>query len=578
MLKENYQSVESTKYLIQSLDEIKNQQSKYLLSAPDYFNDSIYHQNIKLFQKHLTAVEGNITEAGEDEIIKNIKNTFNQYINKFRLSFEKTNLNKDTFFLELIPAYNATQSLIIDLWDMNMDAISYKNSLLKNTAHRAFVIISFIGTICFIISALVFFKYPKNISRPIILLKQGIKEIAKKNYEQRIQIESNDEFGELAEAFNTMAAKLDEYEHSNLSELLFEKKRIDTIINNMKDSIIGLNEKNVVIFSNTLACQLLNVNANDIIGLYAPDLAAKNDIFHNIFKDVIKDKTKQIKEFKPIKLEINETPTYYTKEILDVNLIKTGETSTVNVGKVIVLKNITRFLEQDEAKTNFIATISHELKTPISSLRLNLKLLNDNRIGSLNTEQLGIIEALQQETNKMLKITSELLDLAQVETGNIQLNIQPSSPVQIINYAQETSLHHAKAKNINLQFKVEDNLPFIMADSEKTTWVLLNLINNAIQYSDFDSLIDISAETIKDAVLFKVQDYGIGIEEQYLKKIFDKFFRVPGSSQKGTGLGLAISKEFITKQNGRIWAESTPGKGSCFYFSLPVYKHILKTK
>jgi len=425
---------------------------------------------------------------------------------------------------------------------------------------------------------LFFFQYPKNISKPIVLLTQGIKEIAKRNYEQRIQIDSNDEFGELAEAFNTMAAKLDEYEHSNLSELLFEKKRIDTIINNMKDSIIGLNERNEVIFSNTLACQLLNVNANDIIGLYAPDLAAKNDIFHNIFKDVIKDATKQLKEFKPIKLEINETPTYFTKEILDVNLIKTGETSTVNVGKVIVLKNITRFLEQDEAKTNFIATISHELKTPISSLRLNLKLLKDNRIGSLNSEQLSIIEALQQETNKMLKITSELLDLAQVETGNIQLNIQPSSPVQIINYAQETSLHHAKAKHINLQFKVEDNLPFIMADSEKTTWVLLNLINNAIQYSDFDSIIDISTESLQDAVLFKVQDYGIGIEEQYLKKIFDKFFRVPGSSQKGTGLGLAISKEFITKQNGKIWAESTPGKGSSFYFSLPVYKNILKTK
>ena len=578
MLKENYQSVESTKYLIQSLDEIKNQQSKYLLSDPKYFNDSLYHQNIELFRKHLKALEGNITESGEDEIIKNIKNSFNQYIDNFKLSFEKTNYNKDTFFLELIPSYDATQSLIIDLWDMNMDAISYKNSLLKNTAHRAFVIISFIGTICFIISSLVFFQYPKNISKPIVLLTQGIKEIAKRNYEQRIQIDSNDEFGELAEAFNTMAAKLDEYEHSNLSELLFEKKRIDTIINNMKDSIIGLNERNEVIFSNTLACQLLNVNANDIIGLYAPDLAAKNDIFHNIFKDVIKDATKQLKEFKPIKLEINETPTYFTKEILDVNLIKTGETSTVNVGKVIVLKNITRFLEQDEAKTNFIATISHELKTPISSLRLNLKLLKDNRIGSLNSEQLSIIEALQQETNKMLKITSELLDLAQVETGNIQLNIQPSSPVQIINYAQETSLHHAKAKHINLQFRIEDNLPFIMADSEKTTWVLLNLINNAIQYSDIDSLIDISAETIKDAVLFKVQDYGIGIEAQYLKKIFDKFFRVPGSSQKGTGLGLAISKEFITKQNGRIWAESTPGKGSCFYFSLPVYKHILKTK
>jgi len=260
--------------------------------------------------------------------------------------------------------------------------------------------------------------------------------------------------------------------------------------------------------------------------------------------------------------------------VLDVNLTNTGETKTVNVGKVIVLKNITRFLEQDEAKTNFIATISHELKTPISSLRLNLKLLNDNRVGKLNNEQKEIIDALKQETSKMLKITSELLDLAQVETGNIQLNLQVANPIQIINYVKDTSLNHAKPKHIHLHFKSDDNLPLIYADAEKTTWVLLNLINNAIQYSGYDSTIDISTENKGDSVLFQVKDYGIGIEEQYLKRIFEKFFRVPGSSQKGTGLGLAISKEFITKQKGKIWAESSPGEGSSFYFSLPIYKTI----
>ncbi|MGM0407534.1 MAG: ATP-binding protein [Bacteroidota bacterium] len=571
MLKENYQSVESTKFLIQAIDEIKDQQSKYLLSKPDLYNDSIYRLNIELFQKNLHAVESNVTESGEDEVIKNISKTSRQYFNLFT-SFKGNKQEKKVYFNELIPAYNSTKNLIIELWDMNMDAISYKNGLLKSTAHRAFVIISFIGTICFIISALVFFRYPKNISKPIGLLTQGIKEIANKNYEQRIKIESNDEFGDLADAFNTMAAKLDEYEHSNLSELLFEKRRIDTIINNMKDAIIGLNDKKEIIFSNTLACEMLEVNADDIVGQYAPDIAAKNDVFQHIFKDIMLDEDK--KELSPVKLYNHDKTTYYTKEVLDVNLTNTGETKTVNVGKVIVLKNITRFLEQDEAKTNFIATISHELKTPISSLRLNLKLLNDNRVGKLNNEQKQIIDALKQETSKMLKITSELLDLAQVETGNIQLNIQVANPIQIINYVKETTLNHAKPKHIYIHFKTDDNLPFINADSEKTTWVLLNLINNAIQYSGYESTIDVITENKGDSVLFEVKDYGIGIEEQYLKRIFEKFFRVPGSSQEGTGLGLAISKEFITKQKGKIWAESSPGEGSSFYFSLPVYETI----
>lgn len=569
MLKENYQSVESTKFLIEALNEIKDQQNRYLYDRNTY-NDSLYKSNILRFQTNLTDVRNNITEKGEDVLIADLSICFNSYILKFSEIRENEKQPIDIFFDELIPFYNKTNNLVIDLWDMNMSAISHKNSLLKNTAHRAFVIISLIGTICFIISALVFFRYPSNITKPIIQLTQGIKEIANRNYEQRIQILSNDEFGKLAEAFNTMAAKLDEYEHSNLSELLFEKKRIDTIINNMKDAIIGLNDKNQIIFSNTLACEILNIKPDDIVGCYAPDYAAKNETFHKVIKDVLTNDNKQHKEFSPFKFYINDKPAYYTKEILDVNLIKTGESETVNVGKVIVLKNITRFLEQDEAKTNFIATISHELKTPISSLRLNLKLLNDKRVGGLNEEQKNIIDALNHETNKMLKITSELLDLAQVETGNILLNMQVTNPSDIVNAIKETAMNYAKPKDIQIEFISEENLPSIYADAEKTTWVLLNLIHNAVQYSKNNAKINVFTKCTENTVQFQVQDFGIGIEEKYLKKVFEKFFRVPGSDEKGTGLGLAISKELITKQNGIIWAESQQEKGSSFFFTIPV--------
>jgi len=235
------------------------------------------------------------------------------------------------------------------------------------------------------------------------------------------------------------------------------------------------------------------------------------------------------------------------------------------VGAVIVLKNITRFLEQDEAKTNFIATISHELKTPLSALKLNLKLLGDDRIGELNEEQKNLIGTLKHETNKMLAITSELLNLAQMETGNIQINMQPVKPVK------ETSFNRAKLKNIKIVFNVSPDLPLIYSDPEKTAWVLTNLIDNAIQYSDTESVINIGVQQIRNYIQFKVQDFGRGIEEQYINKIFEKFFQIPGSSQKGTGLGLAISKEFILKQHGKIWAESKPGEGSSFYFTLPAY-------
>ncbi|MCW0483324.1 sensor histidine kinase [Gaoshiqia sediminis] len=571
MLKENYQTVESTKFLIQSLDDLENQQSYNLLSSADSVDDSRYQSNLAVFRKNLEAVKNNITEAGEAEMIRALENHFNRYLAVYA-DLQNQEITGPGAFRELVAAYTATRNQIVALWTLNMDAISHKNSLLKNTAHGAFVIMSVIGTFCFIISALFFIQYPGYISKPIIQLTQGIKEIANRNYEQRLQFKSHDELGELAQAFNMMAAKLDEYEHSNLSQLLFEKKRIDTIINNMKDAIIGLDNSKHIIFSNAIACKILQMTPGELVGRHAPELAVRNELSRQILKEVCEENHPAKKEFHPIKVEQEGTPGYYTQEILDVVLTKTGEESPVNVGRVIILKNITHFFEQAEAKTNFIATISHELKTPIASLRLNLKLLDDPRIGELNEEQKNIIQALKEETRKMAGITSELLDLAQVETGNIPLNLQPVLPTEIIQYVKNPALNQAREKHISIDFLVDEPLPYLHCDSEKTAWVLLNLVNNAIQYSPENTQIQVEVKAVNQTVRFMVRDSGPGIEEQYLQQIFEKFFRVPGSGPKGTGLGLAISKEFITKQFGDIWVESEPGQGSRFYFSMPVYK------
>jgi signal transduction histidine kinase len=571
MLKENYQTVESAKFLIQSLDEIKNQQLLFFFAKQGSDDETIYTQNFKIFNENLTAAENNITEEGEQKIIDDLKSGYSTYISTYNKIKNANRQDAEIFFAELIPEYTQTQNQIIKLWDTNMKAISHKNNLLKSTAHRAFVLISIVGAACFFISAFFFFRYPGSITRPLSELITGIEEIANRNYDQRLDFHSKDELGQLAGAFNTMAAKLDEYEHSNLSELLFEKKRIETIINNMKDGIIGLNEKNEIIFSNANACEILKINEDELVGKYARDIAVKNEIFKNIIHDIIENPDDGHREFKPIRITSEDQVNYFARETLNVVITKTGEVKSLRVGVVVVLKNITRFLEQDEAKTNFMATISHELKTPISSLRLNLKLLDDERVGILNQEQQEIVKALKSETNKMLTITSELLDLARLETGNIRLNLQKVYVEDMFEYIKEAAAGQARAKNVGLRFQAEISLPPVKADSEKTAFALINLINNAIQYSDQGSDVIISARKHANEILFMVEDFGKGIDNQYFNKIFEKFFRIPGSEVHGTGLGLAITKEFITKQKGRIWPESTPGKGSRFYFTLPVY-------
>jgi signal transduction histidine kinase len=239
------------------------------------------------------------------------------------------------------------------------------------------------------------------------------------------------------------------------------------------------------------------------------------------------------------------------------------------IGQVIVLRNITLFHELNEAKTNFIATVSHELKTPISSIKMSARLLTDLRVGALNNEQQELIRSITDDSDRLLKITGELLNLSQVETGRIQLKLQPASPAEITDQAIQAVLFQAQQKHIQIHAALGDDLPRIQADVEKTSWVLINFLTNAIKYSPEESGIEVAVLHRKNTVEFVVKDQGRGIDEKYLPRIFERYFKVPGTHDRnGTGLGLSISKEFIEAQGGRIWVHSRLGEGSEFGFTF----------
>lgn len=225
-------------------------------------------------------------------------------------------------------------------------------------------------------------------------------------------------------------------------------------------------------------------------------------------------------------------------------------------------------IKRDLDKTNLMATVSHELKTPIASIKLSTALLSNERIGSLNLEQKQLINNIKEDTERVLKITEAVLNMAQMESGKIQLNIQAIEPHKIINYAIETVKLQAEQKNILLETHCNVDLPRVNADIEKTAWVMVNLLSNAIRYSNVESKIIIEAKASHETILFSVKDFGEGIIEAYQEKIFERYFQVPGKGKNGNGLGLAISKEFIEAQSGKIWVESEPGLGSKFCFEL----------
>jgi PAS domain S-box-containing protein len=535
ILKANYNTLEYSRNMILSLD------------GTTISTDNKLHT----FKEYLQKQTQNVTEPGEKEATASLEKSFALLEKNTSNEAVKTQIRQDIFAI----------------MKLNLDAIKQKSDIAKHTAETANLWIAIVGTLCFLIAFNLLVNLPNNIANPIKELTQSIKEIANKNYSERVHFTNHNEYGDLAKSFNTMAQKLQEYNNSNLYKLFFEKKRLETLINNMHDPIIGLDNEGLVLFANDEALKIIGMKSEDVIGQSASSLALSNDLIRSlILKELASDSQKK----QPLKIFANGKESYFDKETINITITPTGEEKQINIGDVIILRNITLFKELDFAKTNFIATVSHELKTPIASIKLSLQLLENTKTGQMNDDQKQLVESIKEDSQRLLKITGELLNLSQLETGNIQLNIEKSNPYAIVHYATEAVKIQADQKQIKLLIDADENLQDVKADSEKTGWVLINYLSNAITYSSEKSTIVIKLKNENDQIIFQVIDTGKGIDARYKDKVFDKYFQIPGSQKSGTGLGLAISKEFIEAQNGSIGVESNLGLGSTFWFSLKV--------
>jgi len=544
ILKDNYETLSFTRDMRSILDQNELPLAKHLAAR---------------FRKNLVMEERNVTERGEGQAVIALKAAFLVITNP-SLPAEQHK-----------QAVASLRKQLMHIDQLNMDAIVRKNAAAQAAVEKASLYLITSASFCFLVLFSFVVNFPGFVANPLREFSEAIKAIGRKNYKQRLHFDGTDEFSELALSFNEMVAELNKWENSNLAKIQSEKLRIEAIIEQMQDAIIGLNEKQEILFMNKVAAQILNLDEKQVIGLNVKELMKKNDLLTRILKNEV--------DSKPIKIYADDKESYFQLQKREIVvpvfdeqeapvILQAGKTA----GMVYILTNITEFKELDEAKTNFIATVSHELKTPISSIKMSLKLMDDERIGLMNPEQKQLVEHIKDDCSRLLKITSELLDLAQVETGNIQLNFVKAKPLEIVNYALNAVKFQAEQRHIELELIADATPVTVNADVEKTAWVLINFLSNALRYSAEKSKVQISIEQKAGGIEFSVRDFGKGIDEQYQKRLFDRYFQVPtdGNNKSGSGLGLAISKDFIEAENGKIWVESEMGAGSRFCFLLPI--------
>jgi PAS domain S-box-containing protein len=506
---------------------------------------------MRLLSQGLTREAGNITEPGEREVVDSLTQglaSYNQALSRNALA--------------LPAAWQPLRAQTLRMMALNTKALMRKNDLADRRAEQANRNLVLFITLAVLLGLGFVASVPEAAVQPLRKLNAALAHAT----------ESQDEFGQVAQSFNRMLSELREFRSSTAAELITARNRSASIVNTLDEGILVLDESRRILLANPVMCELLGLPADRLVGRPSSIVRLENDLFQTLLKPLDAPQREQAAAEMPV-LSITHRgeEAYYRLAVQDLVSFNEATDKTEFVGQILTLRNVSDFKKLDQVKSNFLATVSHELKTPLSSINLSLKVLQKDNLPP--AERQDITVGIQRETQRLQRLVSELLDVSRLDSGQgIQLNFAPTQLADVVRFAEATVQAQLAHKNLALQAELPADLPPVRADVEKTTWVLINLLANAIRYSPTGESIVVRAARAGKFVQVTVQDHGPGIAAEHHDKIFQRFAQLPDKAgyTGGSGLGLSIAREFIATQGGRLWVESELGSGSAFNFTLPV--------
>ncbi|MGI4819608.1 MAG: ATP-binding protein [Janthinobacterium lividum] len=508
----------------------------------------------------LTREAGNITEPGERRVVDSLMQTLSAYPGAAAPT------------TSLVQMRQLTHRMV----ELNMAALTRKNAQADHVASQATTYLVLFSILSTLVGLMLVGSVPQAAVGGLRKLAASLDHATRTNFAATVPIESTDEVGSLAVAFNRLLVHVQDFRSLSLADLTTERNRISSLVQTLDEALFMLDAKRLVLVANPVACELLGLPESEVVGRPAAELAEASAAFAQLLAPLLLPASKRPAGPLPLTLATPDgQPTYYQLTVHDTLAFNPARDELEFTGSVLALRNVSTFRQLDQTKSNFLATVSHELKTPLSSINFNLKLLNNARTGTLSPEQQEIVAAIKQENQRLLHLVGELLTVSRLEAGSsIALDQRPTPIADLVAAATEPLQLQLRTRQLTLDTSLPPNLPPVRADLEKTAWVLLNLLVNAVRYSPEHGHIRLSAALLpgSHAVRVQVQDQGPGIAPEYQQHIFERFAQGPAttSGNSGTGLGLSISREFITSQSGELGVESTPGQGSTFFFTLPV--------
>ena len=563
ILRENYESVAACYQMRHAIERLDHGAEVYLWEKlPDAAPQN--EAAIQDFERNFKLLQGNITLPGEQELTAQLTEQWLAYReglkNYYGLS-ETGPAGRDRYSQLLVPRYQAvrdTAQKILELNLKNMVAADGQAHLKAVQARNALLFLLLLGIA---LSGGVIALVGPRIVKPIASLRRSVSEIQKGNLDLVVNVPSQDEIGQLAEAFNQMAASLREIRRSDRAQLLRTQQSTQLALNSLPDAVVICDAAGQI--------ELANETAQRFFGLQpqANITESGHEQLHQLFGQVLQEERPiHPKGYEAaIQVFVGEEERFFLPQAVPLM-----DEQHRLVGVTLMLVDVTRLRRLDEVKTGLISTVSHELKTPLTSVRLAIHVLLSAKTGPLTPKQVELLEAARDDSDRLNHVLEDLLDISRIESGRAEIRLQPQNTHDLVLQVTDKMKAAFQDHGIILNLALPGDVPPVLADPGRISLVFDNLFSNALKYTPMGGEVTVSANREDDLVRFSVEDSGIGIEPQYLNRLFDKFFRVPGQEHIDSGLGLTIAKDIVEAHGGTIEVASQVGKGSRFSFTLKV--------
>jgi signal transduction histidine kinase/HAMP domain-containing protein len=574
ILRDNYRSVLAAQRMKEAIERIDSAATFRALGR-DEKAAMQEGPSVQRFEAELRVQEGNLTEQGEADDTLRLRSRWNSYLaqaERFRAlpPAERT----AAYFATMEPAFLEVKAAADRVLDLNQDAMVRKSEEARRGAARNVALTAFATLLALVAGALASGLLTRQALRPLGHLSQAVRRLGEGDLSARAVAvgseKGGDEIAALAREFDAMAQSLEGYRRSSLGELIAAQQASQAAIDSLPDPVVVLSVGGGVSNVNEAAVQLLRIGSGPAAGdPLAPVEPAIRALLERVRAHVLSGKGPYVPRGfeESVRLDAPDGAHWLLPRATPVQ----SEDSGV-VGVSVVLQDVTRLMRFDELKNDLVATVAHEFRTPLTSLRMAIHLCLEGLVGPLTPKQEEMLRAGRTDCERLQAIVDDLLDLSRLQAGKADVVPSPQPARGLLLASLEPRREDAQRAGVQVEVAPEPSgepLPAVLADPERIDLVLGNFISNALMHAPQDSRVLLLAERAGAHVRFSVSDQGPGLAKEHQHRVFEKFFRVPGA-KGGVGLGLYIAREVVRAHGGEIGVDSVPGEGATFWFTLPV--------